>query len=206
MRRGASGFRAFFLALGLVGSVGILAPAASSLAPLAQRSPELWIIDQGDATALAVRRLGGVEMVRLAEVAAALGGTVRPGENERQAVLHFPDETIRFDAGRSFVRVGGTTRVLRNPSVRRGGEWFVPLDFVSLVLPDILPGRTRYDTNARTLAVGEGYPRLDVEIASRPGATRVIVRTGASVPLDIEEGPGRVSGPGTDGIRRDFLC
>ena len=194
MRRGASVFGLFFLTLGLVGSLWISASAAGGpLAPAAQRSPELWIIDQGDASALAVRRLGGVEMVRLAEVAAALGGTVQPGESERQAVLRLRGETVRFDAGRSFVLVGGATRVLRNPSVRRGGEWFVPLDFVSLVLPDILPGRTRYDGNARTLAVGEGYPQLDVEIASRPGSTRVIVRTNPPVPLDIEQGPRRVS-------------
>jgi N-acetylmuramoyl-L-alanine amidase len=177
----------------VLGAVSVLSSGTSASAAAAQRSPELWIVDQGDASALAVRRLGGVEMVRLAEVAAALGGTVRPGEGDRQAVLRFPGETIRFDAGRSFVQVGETTRVLRNPSVRRGGEWFVPLDFVALVLPDILPGRTRYDDNARTLAVGEGYPRLEVEIASRPGSTRVILRTDPSVPLDIEEGRRRVS-------------
>ena len=193
MRRGAFRLRLFLLALGLVGSAWIAAPGKSSFARGAQRSPELWIIDQGDATALAVRRLGGVEMVRLAEVAAALGGTVRPGENERQAVLRLPNEMLRLDAGGSFVRVGDSTRVLRNPSVRRGGEWFVPLDFVSLVLPDILPGRTRYDTNTRTLAVGEGYPRLEVEVASRPGATRVLVRTDPPVPLEIEQGRRRVS-------------
>lgn len=193
MRRGAFRFRSFFLALGFAGSVWIPASWVSGAPPGAQRSPELWIVDQGDARALAVRRLGGVEMVRLAEVAGALGGTVRPGDGERQAVLRFSDASVRFDAGRSFVRVGDTTRVLRNPSVRRGGEWFVPLDFVALVLPDLLPGRARYDDNARTLAVGEGYPRLDVEIASRPGSTRVILRTDPPVPLEIEEGRRRVS-------------
>ena len=191
MRRGACRFRSLFLVLGVAGAAS--APAPGAPAPLVQRSPELWIVDQGDARALAVRRLGGVEMVRLAEVAGALGATVRPGDSERQAVLRFPDLTVRFDAGRSFVRVGDTTRLLRNPSVRRGGEWFVPLDFVALVLPDILPGRTRYDDNSRTLAVGEGYPRLDVQIASRPGSTRVIVRTDPPVPLEIEDGRRRVS-------------
>ena len=193
MRRGAFRFRPFLLALGFVGSAWIPAPDAAGALHGAQRSPELWIVDQGDARALAVRRLGGVEMVRLAEVAGALGGTVGPGDSERQAVLRFSGDPVRFDAGRSFVRVGDTTRVLRNPSVRRGGEWFVPLDFVALVLPDLLPGRARYDDNARTLAVGEGYPRLDVEIASRPGSTRVIVRTDPAVPLEIEEGRRRVS-------------
>lgn len=193
MRRGVFRARLFLLTAGIVGSVPAPSSGAHALAGAAQRSPELWIVNQGDATALAVRRLGGVEMVRLAEVAAALGGTVRPGDGERQAVLLFPGETVRFDAGRSFVRVGETTRVLRNPSVRRGGEWFVPLDFVALVLPDILVGRTRYDNNTRTLAVGEGYPRLEVEIASRPGSTRVILRIDPSVPLDIEEGRRRVS-------------
>ena len=193
MRCGALRFRPFLLALGFAGSAWIPAPDATGAVLGAQRSPELWIVDQGDATALAVRRLGGVEMVRLAEVAGALGGTVRPGDGERQAVLRLSGEPVRFDAGRSFVRVGNTTRVLRNPSVRRGGEWFVPLDFVALVLPDLLPGRVRYDDNARTLAVGEGYPRLDVEIASRPGSTRVIVRTDPPVPLEIEDGRRRVS-------------
>ena len=193
MRCGAFRFRSFLLTLGFVGSGWIPSPDAGAAVLGAQRSPELWIVDQGDATALAVRRLGGVEMVRLAEVAGALGGSVRPGDSERQAVLRLSGEPVRFDAGRSFVRVGNATRVLRNPSVRRGGEWFVPLDFVALVLPDLLPGRVRYDDNARTLAVGDGYPRLDVEIASRPGSTRVIVRTDPPVPLEIEEGRRRVS-------------
>ena len=193
MCRGAFRFRSFFLALGFAGSVWIPASGARGAGSVPQRSPELWIVDQGDATALAVRRLGGVEMVRLAEVAGALGGTVRPGDGERQAVLRLSGASVRFNAGRSFVRVGDATRVLRNPSVRRGGEWFVPLDFVALVLPDLLPGGARYDDNTRTLAVGEGYPRLDVEVVSRPGSTRVIVRTDPPVPLEIEEGRRRVS-------------
>ena len=162
MRRGASSLTLLFLGLGVLGAVSFPASAPGHSAPAAQRPRELWIIHEGDASPLAVRRLGGVEMVRLAEIAGALGGAVRPGESERQAVLRLPDQTIRFDAGRSFVMVGSANRLLRNPSVRRGGEWFVPLDFVSLVLPDVLRGRTRYDADARTLVIGETYPQLEV--------------------------------------------
>lgn len=186
MRRGASSLRLLLLGLGIMGAVSFPATAPAGSVPPAQRPRELWIIDEGDASPLAVRRLGGVEMVRLGEIAGALGGAVQPGENERQAFLRLPDQTIRFDAGRSFVIVGSANRLLRNPSVRRGGEWFVPLDFVSLVLPDVLRGRTRYDQNSRTLVIGETYPQFEVEIASRPGATRIVVRTTPPVPMEIE--------------------
>ena len=164
------------------------APGAGAAAPETQRPRELWIVHHGETSTLAVRRLGGVEMVRLAEVARAIGGTLRPGDNERQALVRLPEGTIRFDAGRSFVLVGTTTRLLRNPSIRRGGEWFVPLDFVARVLPDLLPGRSRYDETARTLVSGEEYPRLEVEVSSRPGTTRIELRVDPPVPMEIEEG------------------
>lgn len=162
---------------------------------------ELRIIHHGDGSTVAVRRFGGVEMVRLAEIAGALGGALRPGDGERQAVLRLGGEAIRVDAGRSFVMVGRTTRLLRNPSVRRGGEWFVPLEFVSRVLPDVLPGASRYDRAERTLVVGEGYPELEVEIGRRPGATRVTINSDPPVPMEIEEGQGGVS----VSIRAGFL-
>lgn len=189
MRRGAPGLLSFLLGVGCLSAL----PAFASGAPAPQRPRELWIIHHGDASTLAVRRFDGVEMVRLAEVAQALGGTMRPGENERQAVVRLPDQSVRFDAGRSFVLVGGTTRLLRNPSVRRGGEWFVPLDFVARVLPDLLPGRSRYDEAARTLVTGEEYPRFEVDISRRPGATRIVLRTDPPVPMEIEEGRRRIS-------------
>ena len=189
MRRGASGLLFFLLGVGCLAAF----PAFPSTAPAAQRPRELWIIHHGETSTLAVRRLGGVEMVRLAEVARAVGGTMRPGENERQVLLRLPDRTVRFDAGRSFVMVGDTTRVLRNPSVRRGGEWFVPLGFVATVLPDLLPGRNRYDDEARTLVSGEEYPRFEVDVSSRPGTTRVVVRADPPVPMEIEEGPRGIS-------------
>ena len=192
MRRAAPSLT-LLLGLGCLSAFLPAIPASGYAAPPAQRPRELWIIHHGETSTLAVRRFGGVEMVRLAEVARALGGRMRPGENERQAVLRLPDRAVRFDAGRSFVMVGGTTRVLRNPIVRRGGEWFVPLDFVARVLPDVLPGRSRYDGDARTLVTGEEYPLFEVDISNRPGATRITLRTDPPVPMEIEERQRRIS-------------
>ncbi len=169
--------------------VAVLGLAAASLALAAQpEPPALRIIHEGDRATLTVRRLGGVEMVRLAEVAAALGGRLRPGDDERQALLRLDGRAIRFHAGRSVVLVGRTTRLLRDPSVRRGGVWFVPVDFVSRVLPDLLAGRSRYDEAERTLAVGADYPRLEVEIEGRPGTTTVTLRSDPPAPMEIETG------------------
>ena len=172
--------------------IGAAAMAVAG-APPAQAPGELRIIHHGDSRVLAVRRFGGVPMVRLAEVAAALGGTLEPGTDKRQSVLRLAGQTIRVEAGRSFVRVGSATRVLRNPGIRRGGEWFVPLDFVSRVLPDVLPGESRYDGSEGTLAVGEGYPRLSVEIGRQPGITRVTVTSDPPAPMEITEGDRSVS-------------
>ncbi len=175
------------LLCGLLAVVSLSASAAAG-----QPLRELRVIHHGDASKLAIRQFGGVEMVRLSRIADALEGSLRPGASERQAVLRVSGETLRVEAGRSFVIVGQATRLLRSPSVRRGGEWFVPLDFVSRVLPDVLPGESRYDPSERTLAVGEGYPQLAVAIDSRPSATRITLASEPPVPMEIEEREGRV--------------
>ena len=181
MRRGVLPFLLFAL-----GGAALPAPEPA-LAAFAQERRNLRVVTQGDTATLAVHRLDGVEMVSLAEIAEAVGGAVRPGTGERQVVLWIGGQEIRFEAGRSFVDVGGTTRVLREPGVRRGGSWFVPLDFVARVLPDVIPGGTRYNRRTRTLLVGDEFPRLEVEIVPRPGATRVTVTTSPPLPMRLDQ-------------------
>ena len=96
-------------------------------------------------------------------------------------------ERIRIEAGRSFVGVGRRDRLLANPVVLRGGDWYVPIDFVSRVLLDVLPPGSRYDQGGRALAVGGGHPTLEVDILPRPGMTRIEVATDPPVSVDLEE-------------------
>lgn len=138
-----------------------------------------------------MRRFEGADMVALDELAGAIGGRLAPGRSERQMALRLGDRVVRFDAGRSFVSVDSGSRVLRSPSRRRGGRWFVPLDFVARVLPDLLSG-SRYDSADRTLVVAGAYPALEVEIAPQPNATRITLFLEPSAPMDLEERSGRL--------------
>ncbi len=151
----------------------------------AQPAP-LRVIHDGDTSRVVVRRLDGAEVVSLAEIAAAVSGDLRNGSDEA-IELRVGSERLRFEAGRSFVAVGRRDRLLASPAIRRGDGWFVPFDFVSRVLLDILPHGTRFDERSRTLAVGGGYPRLQVDIRPRPGATRIEISTDPPVRTDIEE-------------------
>lgn len=165
-------------------------PAAVAAGGLpAQPQSVLRVVHQGAADEIPVRRFEGADMVALDELAAAVGATVTPGRGERQVAVEIGDRVVRFDAGRSFVSVDSATRVLRNPSRRRSGRWFVPLDFVARVLPDLLAG-SRYDGAERVLVVAGEYPSLEVDLAPQPNATRITLRTVA--PMEIEERSGRL--------------
>ena len=185
MRRGVF-WLSFLASCGALLSVSAAPPAESRQLPRALR-----VVHRGETVSVPIRRLDGVEMVRLTEIAAALGGTVREEESSREVLLLLGGRRIRFEAGRSFVDVEGTTRVLRDPGRRRGGTWFVPLDFVARVLPDVIPGETRYIQRTRTFALGE-FPRLTVEIGPRPGATRVTAVTDPPLPMRLEQTGDRV--------------
>lgn len=152
-----------------------------------QRAAPLRIVHEGDISRVAVRRLDGNEMVALREVAAAVSGELRPGGGGREIELRVAGERLRIEAGRSFVGVGRRDRLISSPVVRRGGEFFVPLDFVSRVLLDVLPRGSRYEEDGRTLAVGGGYSRLSVDISPNPGFTRIEVATDPPVDTDLEE-------------------
>lgn len=177
------------LAAGLGAALPSFFPAA---APAAQPPRQLRVVSAGGARAVPVHRVAGDEMVPLDELAAAVGGVLGPGAGERQVAVRLGGRVVRFDAGRSFVLVDRSTRVLRNPSLRRGGRWFVPLDFVARVLPDVLAG-SRYDDRERVLAVAGEYPQLEVEILPQPNATRVRLRTAPETPMHLEETPGQVA-------------
>lgn len=169
-------------------------PAVPAAVPATGRLPAqpqsvLRVVQPGVADEIPVRRFEGADMVALDELAAAVGAVVTPGRGERQVAVRIGDRVVRFDAGRSFVSVDSATRVLRNPSRRRSGRWFVPLDFVARVLPDLLAG-SRYDGADRVLVVAGDYPALEVDIAPQPNATRITLRTAA--PMEIEERSGRL--------------
>ena len=182
-----------------------LAVLFAAAATAGQPPRQLRVVSAGGTRTVPVHRVAGDEMVPLDELAAAVGGVLGPGGGERQVAVRLGGRVVRFDAGRSFVLVDRSTRVLRNPSLRRGGRWFVPLDFVARVLPDVLAG-SRYDDRERVLAVAGEYPELEVEILPQPNATRVRLRTAPETPLHLEETPGQVTVViGAPFLETDFL-
>lgn len=182
-RTAAAGVLFFAAVVGAAGSASPVHPA--------QPRTVLRVVSERSAAEIPVRRFEGADMVALDELAAAIGATLEPGRSERRMALRLGDRVVGFDAGRSFVSVDSATRVLRNPSRRRSGRWFVPLDFVARVLPDLLSG-SRYDRAERVLVVAGEYPALEVEIAPQPNATRVTLFTDPPAPMEIEERSGRL--------------
>ncbi len=167
---------------------GLFAGAAES----AFQPSRPLIVVTGEATReVPVRRIDGVEMVGLQDLASVLGGALREDPGGDSATLLLGDRTARFDRDRSFVTVEDRMRVLREPSRVISGEWFVALDFVARLLPDVLPGDSEYQASERVLFRGASTT-VAVEISRAPGATRITVRTDPPVPLFVGESEGRV--------------
>jgi N-acetylmuramoyl-L-alanine amidase len=93
----------------------------------------------------------------------------------------------RVTDGRAFVSVATKLVALQSPARLVSGEWYVPLDFISKVLPSLARERLTYRDRERTLIVGDAFPKLQVRTSRDPSYTRVEVSTSRKVDIQLSE-------------------
>jgi N-acetylmuramoyl-L-alanine amidase len=127
----------------------------------------------------------GVSMIPLDELAPYVRGGIR-SETE-SAEFTVGGRSASIYSGRSLVPADGRQILLSAPVTVRGGRWFVPLDFLSKVLPFLTEERVTYREDERLLVLGESFPQLTVRSMAYPAYTRVVLETTGSAPFQVNQ-------------------
>jgi N-acetylmuramoyl-L-alanine amidase len=127
----------------------------------------------------------GVSMVPLDELAPFVRGGIR-SETE-SAELTVGERSANIYSGRSLVAAGGRQVLLSAPVTVRSGRWFVPLDFLSKVLPVLTEEKVTYREDERLLVLGESFPQLTVRSMAYPAYTRVVLETTGSARFQVNQ-------------------
>lgn len=141
-----------------------------------------------------ISEFANVPMVPLDELDRFLGSTLRVNADASSATFSVGERSAVVASGRSMVRLGteGKLVLLSAPITARGGRWFVPLDFLDKVLPQLATQRVTYESDSRLLAIGEGFPRVSISSFPYPGYTRVVLESNTPFEYQVTQGSGRV--------------
>ena len=123
----------------------LIAAAAATLAlPTPPPPTAITIATPAGTTRLVVHRdRQGAPIVAAMPLFSALGGVVRMTDPWAEASV--PGQSFRFLVGTAYYRVGGETFPLAGPVSLRSDSLFVPLQFVTEVLPNRFEQRYHYD-------------------------------------------------------------
>jgi N-acetylmuramoyl-L-alanine amidase len=159
----------------------------AAVSALAQGPPpnQVTVVSENQIDSIPVSEFDGVSMVPLAALAGLVGAELKPA-SEQGVLLSANGTLARLTDGRNFVSVGGLV-LLTSPPRRVAGQWFVPLDFISKVLPKFAKDSLTYRDSERMLLVGDAFPTLEVRSMRDPDYTRVEVSTSKAVPIEVSQ-------------------
>ena len=108
---------------------------AAAFPAVGQPSESLTVISRDGRRPLPTVTVGGRTMVALTELMEPFG--LRPGDDRQPGRLTLLRGTavMVLTAGDGIVSVAGRLESLSAPPVERGGEWYVPTDFIGRALP-----------------------------------------------------------------------
>lgn len=175
-----------------LGAAALLAAAVGEAAAIAAPPRMVSISSTRGEHRIAVRTdAAGVPVLAAQQVVGALGGTIRIGPE--WAEVSVGQQAFRFLLGAPMYHFNGKLQVLAAPVHVTRDTLFLPLQFLSEVLPTFLAERFRYDRrNARLI---EDRTRLFAE-NSRRGSTTGRLRSGHVVTVDAGHGGVDPGNPG----------
>ncbi|HET6680414.1 MAG TPA: N-acetylmuramoyl-L-alanine amidase [Gemmatimonadaceae bacterium] len=122
-------------------------------------------------TSVPVTMLSDAPMVRIDQVAVALGGEVRSLGNDRFR-LDVAGSSLELSAWVAFARTGEMTVPLAQEPVMHDGRLYVPYALLTEVLPRLVPG-LRFDSARATLHVVRGTKGASAPAAAAAPARRL---------------------------------
>ncbi len=151
---------------------------------------EVTVIGPAGRQSVPISVFSGVPMVPLDEIMPFVDGTIR-GEGDSVEIT-VGDKVATISAGRSMVAAPGKWELLSAPVRATGGRWFVPLDFLSKVLPILALDQLTYNADERLLVLGEGFPRVKVRSVAHPAFTRVVLESTVPVPFQVNQADSQI--------------
>ncbi len=167
----------------LCGVVLFLLPALA----IAQSPYEIRVVSKDGPGSIPISEFSGTEMIPLRGAASFVGASVRPASEPTAVTVSGNGKIARISDGKNFVPVAANLVLLQSPARLVGEEWFVPLDFLTKVLPSLATEAVAYRGSDRLLILGDDFPEVEVRSRHAPTFTRVFLDSDRFVPLAIEE-------------------
>jgi N-acetylmuramoyl-L-alanine amidase len=152
-----------------------------------QSEYEVTLITESGTRSIPISEFGGKAMVPLDPIASLIDGVLRPSSERGRVTLTANGSQAQLADGQNFVPVKGKMELLSSPVRLVSGSWFVPLDFLSKIVPELSAVSVSYRPRERWLIMGDSFPVLEVRSQRDPTYTRVEVETSQAVPLEVNQ-------------------
>lgn len=175
------------------GAAALTAVLAFAPAVQPQGAPPYTLLTREGRHSLAVRTMGGQEMVALDDLAKLFDLAVREDALAGGLTISTKTQTIALTPGQGLASVGGRLVSLPAPPVREGRSWYVPLDFVPRALAPALGTRLEVRRPSRLIVSGDvRVPRVAVRVEPQGTAARVTIEVSPATPHTVAQENGRV--------------
>lgn len=123
-----------------------------------------------------LRALDHTEYLSLLRVLNAVGAVSGLKESSNALTVYYGEATLKFRAGKKQIRAGDKTISLSEPVRVEEGQWLVPLDFLSKVLPQVLKEPVEYRSGSKRAFIGAVKPATyALHLTHLPEGTRLTV-------------------------------
>ena len=165
-----------------------LAIAPIPVLGFAQRQMEqVTVVGPRGRQAIPISELAGVAMVPLDDLNRFVGSSIHTHPDGASATFIVGNRSAKISSGRSLVPVESKLILLSAPITVRAGRWFVPLDFLEKVLPEVTRQKITYEEDSRLLVLGEGFPELSVRSFPYPAYTRIVLEATSEVDFQVTQ-------------------
>jgi N-acetylmuramoyl-L-alanine amidase len=156
------------------------------------RSDNFIIYSPKDHRVVSLVSLEGADYLPVLQLFNALGKVNGWEEGSRSLVIWFGASQLELRKNDKRVRLDRERRALAQPVRIADGQWMVPIEFVSSVLPDLLHTSVEYRVGSNRMFIGDVNPvSYDLRLEPQPDGARVVVQFSGPVELQTAASNGR---------------
>jgi N-acetylmuramoyl-L-alanine amidase len=173
-------------ALAIAGLTAMLAATSAAQAP-ASAAPYTVVSREGRRP-LAVRAIGGQEMVALDDLARLFDLVIREDTTAGGLTITAGGQTIVLTAGQPLASVGGRLVSLAAPPVHEGRTWYVAVDFIARAIAPVYPTRVELRKPSRLILVGDfRMPRVAGRVEPLGTLARLTLDVSPATPHSVSQ-------------------
>jgi N-acetylmuramoyl-L-alanine amidase len=173
--------------MGTVLGVAILAASLFYLQPLSAADTDFPIYFENSTLALKSQTIDKTTYLPLVDIVKHLGLAYTDATAALTFTIQAQNSRLMLTPGSAFISLNERAVLLQNPIRREGGQWLVPLDFLSQGLSRISGIEFRYRPGDPRMFAGNVTPaELVMNAQSLGPLTRLTLRTGTPVEVELQ--------------------